>query len=332
MLRSSNRSQEGLSVRHRNARTTLVVRKEIYELVEAGVAKSAVARRYGVSRQTVHKWWKRYVEGDRELRDRSSRPRRMPRLTAPARVAQVLEVRRRTGDGPAVIAGKLGMAWSTVWKILRREGVSRLPRQPRPPVVRYERARPGELLHIDVKKLPRIGAVPGHRVTGDRTNKNRQATSGRGYDYVFVAIDDRTRVAFAWTYDTETAIDSVDFLKRCYRWYASLGIDIERVITDNGVGFKNLWKATCADLGITPKYTRPRRPQTNGKAERFIRTMLAGWAYADVYHSNGERLAALPSWVDAYNTQRYHTATRSTPWQRALSDLATVNNVCEHYT
>lgn len=316
---------------HRNARTTFRVRREMVNAARFGMPIAEVARRFGVSRPTVYKWLERWRRGE-SLRDRSSRPRRMPRLTPAAVAARVLAMRAASGDGSAVIAGKLGMAWSTVWKILRRAGVNRLPRQPRPPVVRYERDRPGELVHIDVKKLPRIGTVPGHRVTGDRSNKHRKATSGSGYDYMFVAVDDRSRVAFAWNYDTETGPDSVDFLKRCYRWYSSIGIDIERVITDNGVGFKRLWKAACADLGITPKYTRPYRPQTNGKAERFIRTMLAGWAYADVYQNNGERLAALPSWIDAYNTQRYHTATRSTPWQRAQSDLAAVNNLCEHYT
>jgi transposase InsO family protein len=316
---------------HRNARTTVRVRREMVNAVRFGMPVAEVARRFGVSRPTVYKWLDRWRRGA-SLEDRSSRPRRMPRMTPQLIADWVIALREATGDGPAVIAGKLGMAWSTVWKILRRAGKSRLPRQPRPPVVRYERSRPGELVHVDVKKLPRIGAVPGHRVTGDRTNQHRKATSGSGYDYVFVAIDDRTRVSFAWIYDAENALNAVDFLHRAHAWYRANGIRIERVLTDNGVGFKNDWKAACGGLGIAPKYTRPYRPQTNGKAERLIRTMLAGWAYASVYLSNSERVSALAAWIDAYNTRRYHTGIRTTPWQRAQADLAAVNNVCEHYT
>jgi len=149
---------------------------------------------------------------------------------------------------------------------------------------------------------------------------------------VHVAIDDRSRVGFAWIYDAENADTATDFAMRLHSWYSELGFDIKRVITDNGKGFKTAWRQTWADLGVAVKYTRPYRPQTNGKAERFIRTMLAGWAYADVYHGNTERRSALPHWLDAYNTQRYHTSRKTTPWQRAASDLAHVNNVRGHYS
>lgn len=316
---------------HRNARTTIRVRFELVQAIEGGMPVASAARMCGTSRQTAYKWLWRFRAGE-PLTDRSSRPRRMPRLT-PASVSDlVVAMRRRTGDGPAVIAGKLGMAWSTVYKILRRAGMSRLPRQPKPPVVRYEHKLPGDLIHIDVKRLARIGAVPGHRVTGDRSNQHRKATSGSGYDYVHVAIDDRSRVGFAWIYDAENADTAADFALRVHSWYSELGFDIKRVITDNGKGFKTLWRDTWADLGVSVKYTRPYRPQTNGKAERFIRTMLAGWAYADVYHGNTERCSALPKWIDAYNTQRYHTSCKTTPWQRAATDLQAVNNVRGHYT
>ena len=256
----------------------------------------------------------------------------MPRLTGAQLSDLILEARRQTGFGPAVLAGYLGIAASTIWKVLKRAGVSRLPRAPREPIRRYERERPGELLHVDVKKLARIGPVPGHRITGDRSNKNKLATTGRGYDYVQVAIDDRTRVAHAVLMPSERSEDVIAALRQSVDWFARNGIRIERVITDNGTAYKQRWRNACADLGIAPKYTRVGRPQTNGKAERLIRTMLAEWAYRPIYDSNATRCNALPHWLDQYNTRRYHTSTRSTPWQRALSDLAAVNNVCEHYT
>ena len=317
---------------HRNARTTVRVRSELVEMVKRGLSVASAAAACGMSRQTAYKWLKRHASGE-GLEDRSSRPRRMPRLSGPAVVALVLGERQRTGDGPAVIAGRLGLVRSTVWNILRRAGVSRLPREPKEPIVRYERARPGELLHIDIKRLPRIGSVPGHRATGDRRTTNRKAQKGTGYTYVHVAIDDRTRLKYVEELNTQQAVDAVAFLRRAYSWYASMGIRIERTLTDNGPCYRSDdWQAACIRLRIKPRYTRAYRPQTNGKAERAIRTMLAGWAYGPTYQNNNERSSSLTAYVDWYNTRRYHTAINATPWQRAASDLQAVNNLSEHYS
>jgi transposase InsO family protein len=230
-----------------------------------------------------------------------------------------------------MLAGYLGIAASTIWKILRRAGISRTPRAPREPVRRYERARPGELVHVDVKKLGRIGAVAGHRITGDRRSHARVATAGRGWDYIQVVIDDRTRLSHAVIMPDETTVSCAEAFEQSAKWFADNGIRIERAMTDNGAPYKKRWREALQRLGAEPRYTRPYRPQTNGKAERFIRTMLREWAYVSAYNGNTERCSALPKWLDHYNTRRYHTSCKSTPWQRATSDLATVNNVRGHY-
>jgi transposase InsO family protein len=256
----------------------------------------------------------------------------MPRLSDPQLVELVLAARRETGLGPAMLTGHLGMPSSTIHKILRRGGVSRQPRPERAPVVRYERERPGELVHVDVKKLSRIGSVPGHRITGDRTNMNRKATSGRGYDLVQVMIDDRTRLAHAVIMPDETSDSCIAAFEQSAAWFAKNGIRIERAMTDNGAPYKKRWREALQRLGIETRYTRPYRPQTNGKAERLIQTLLREWAYAGAYPGNAARCAALPRYLDHYNTRRYHTSCKSTPWQRAASDLAAVNNVRGHYS
>jgi transposase InsO family protein len=283
----------------------------------------------------------------------------MPQLT-PAVIEQiVLDARREMGLGPAMLQGHLGIASSTIHKILARAGVSRPPRPERAAVVRYERERPGELVHVDVKKLPRIGSVPGHRVTGDRSNQHRIATSGRGYDWVQVMIDDRSRLTHAVIMDEETSTSCIAAFEESAAWFAKNGIRIERAMTDNGTAYKKRWRealqglgieieriltdngscyrgvvhaVACRRLGIKHLRTRPYRPQTNGKAERFIQTLLREWAYTSPFNSNAARCAALPRYLDHYNTRRYHTSCKSTPWQRAASDLAAVNNVRGHYS
>lgn len=316
---------------HRNARTTVRVRIELCRMIESGVPVARAAARCGTSRQTAYKWLRRWRAGDRQLLDRSSRPRRMPRLTPPQVAKIVLEARRETGLGPAMLGGYFGLAASTVHKILRRAGKSRLLRQEREPANRYERERPGELVHVDVKKLPRIGVVPGHRVTGDRSNQHRKATSGRGYDYVQICIDDRTRLKHAVIMDDETSASCIAAFEQSRTWFERNGIRIERVMTDNGSPYKKRWREALQAHGIQARYTRPYRPRTNGKAERAIRTMLAEWAYVRPYNGNAARRAALPRYLDHYNTRRYHTSCKSTPWQRAASDLARVNNVRGYY-
>jgi transposase InsO family protein len=297
----------------------------------AGWSLRQIGDRFGVSHETARRWAQRFAVGE-SLQDRSSRPRRMPRLTPPAVARVVLEARRETGLGPAMLQGYLGMAGSTIHKILRRAGVSRPPRVPREPARRYERARPGELVHVDVKKLPRIGTVPGHRVTGDRRTSHAKATSGAGYDYVQVCIDDRTRLSHAVLMEDETTVSCVAAFEASAAWFARNGIRIERVMTDNGSGYKKRWREAIQALGMQTRYTRPYRPQTNGKAERLIQTLLREWAYGPTYHGNAARCAALPGYLDHYNTRRYHTSCKSTPWQRAASDLARVNNVRGHYS
>jgi transposase-like protein len=245
---------------HANAVLSRRQRERLVRLVLAGTTISAAALVVGCSRQTASKWVGRARRGE-GLDDRPSRPRRSPRRTPPAVERAVLRARAELGLGPHPLGWALGLAASTVHAILRRHGCSRLkPRLPRGEVVRYERERPGELLHVDVKKLGRIVRV-GHRVTGDR----RDRTRGAGWQYVFAAIDDATRLGFARIYADESADSALAFLDACERFYGAHGIRIERVLTDNGTCFKRRWGEGCELLGIAVRKTRPYRPQTNGK-------------------------------------------------------------------
>jgi transposase InsO family protein len=292
----------------------------LVSLVAAGSTITAAAVLVGCSRQTASKWVGRARRGE-GLADRSSRPHRSPRRTPAAVERQVLEARAELSLGPHPLGWKLGLAASTVHAILRRHGRSRLRRPDRGPVVRYERERPGELLHVDVKKLGRIIA-PGHRVTADRSI----AAHGKaGWLYVFAAIDDATRLGFARAYADETTGSALAFLSECERFYGGHGIKIERVLTDNGKCFKRQWQDGCAQLAIKAKRTRPYRPQTNGKVERFIRTLLEIWAYAYPYNHERERAAALDPAL-AYNRFRRHRALDGqTPLQR-VNNLSGTNS------
>jgi transposase InsO family protein len=233
---------------------------------------------------------------------------------------RVLAARRELRAGPHVLGWALGLAASTVHAILVRHGVSRLRPRVREQVVRYQRERPGELVHVDVKKLGRILA-PGHRVTGDRSRRARRA----GWLFLFVAIDDCTRLGFARLYPDETADSALAFLAKLVRFYAGQGITVERVLTDNGTCFKRRWAAACETHQIGVRKTRPYRPQTNGKAERFIRTLLERWAYAYTYDHEDERTATLPPALEAYNRFRPHRALGGqTPLQR-VNDLSGTN-------
>ena len=222
-----------------------------------------------------------------------------------------------------MIGWTLGVAASTVHAVLRRHGRSRLAStQPVGEIVRYERSRPGELVHVDIKKLGRI-IRPGHRVTGDRST---QAKGKAGWQYLFVAIDDHSRLGFAAVYPDETSESAIGFLAQLVRFYGRHGIQVERVLTDNGVCFKRRWADACNAHGITVKKTRAYRPQTNGKAERFIRTLLERWAYAYTYTHESERLAALPPTLDFYNRFRPHRALHG------LTPLQRVNNLPGTYS
>jgi transposase InsO family protein len=282
---------------------------------------AAAAAIVGCSRQTGSKWVNRHRRGE-GLEDRSSRPNRSPRRSPELVEQAVLRARRELQAGPHVIGWATGVAASTVHAILRRHGCSELkPRLPRAAIVRYEREWPGELVHVDVKKLGRI-VRPSHRVTGDRRDRNR----GAGWQYLFVAIDDATRLGFGRIYPDETADSALAFLAACERFYAHHGVQIERVLTDNGTCFKRRWQLACERFGIGVRKTRPYRPQTNGKAERFIRTLLEGWAYAYSYTNEIERATQLPDALDSYNRSRpHHALGGQTPLQR-------VNDLSGNYT
>jgi transposase InsO family protein len=298
---------------HANAALSRRQRERLVRLVFAGATITTAAVVVGCSRQTASKWVARARRGE-GLADRSSRPHRSPRRT-PAWVEQaVLRARLELRLGPHELGWRLGLAASTVHAILRRHGRSRLL-QPvdRGVIVRYERERAGELLHIDCKKLGRI-IRPGHRVTGDRS---KRAKGKAGWLYLFVAIDDATRLGYARLYTDETAASAISFLNACVSFYASHGIKIERVLTDNGTCFKRRWREACDRDEIGVRKTRPYRPQTNGKAERFIRTLLERWAYAYPYEHERDRGAALPATIDFYNRYRPHRALGGqTPLQR----------------
>ena len=300
---------------HANARTCPHSRRLAVDRVEGeGWTLAAAAEAAGVSVRTVSKWLRRYrVEGEQGLLDRPSAPVSVPLRTDEARVALIAALRRLRMTG-AEIAETLGMPASTVSGILTRIGLGKLWRlEPAEPPNRYERKRPGELVHVDVKKLGRIGQ-PGHRVNGDR----RTRTRGIGWEYVHVAIDDATRLVYVEVLDDEKAVTAAGFLRRAVAHFASFGIRVERVMTDNGSAYRaTIHALACKALGIKHLRTRPYRPRTNGKAERFIRTMLGGWAYGAIYRDSDERRRALPGWLDFYNRRRPHRSLgRQTPTER----------------
>jgi transposase InsO family protein len=298
---------------HANAALSRRQRERLVDLVLAGATVSAAALVVGCSRQTASKWVGRARRGE-GLADRSSRPHRSPRRTPAAVEQAVLQARVELRLGPHELGWALGLAASTVHAILRRHQQSRLvPPVDRTMIIRYQRERAGELLHIDCKKLGRI-ISPGHRVTGDRS---KRARGKAGWIYLFVAIDDATRLGFARLYPDETAASAIAFLRACTRFYAQHGIRIERVLTDNGACFKHRWREACDRHRIAVRKTRPYRPQTNGKAERFIRTLLERWAYPYTYANERERTAALTPMIDFYNRYRPHRALGGqTPLQR----------------
>jgi transposase InsO family protein len=301
---------------HANAALSLKGRRRLCRaVVEQERTLTEAAEAAGVSVRCARKWVARYrVEGELGLRDRSSAPRSIPHRTSEHRIEAIAALRRLRFTGPE-IAEILGMALSTVSGILTRIGMGKLGRLGLEPARRYERERPGELIHIDVKKLGRIVGGAGHRVTGQRrhhTNRTvapytqRRAT---GWEFVHVAIDDATRLAYAEVLTDETGPTAVAFLRRAIAFYARHGITVQAVLTDNGGAYISAVHAVaCRLLRIKHLRTRPRRPQTNGKAERFIRTLLAGWAYGAIYRTSTERTAALDGWLWQYNHQRRHSA------------------------
>jgi len=313
---------------HANARSCPKSRLEMVRRFLAGRSRECLAGEFAVSTRTVSKWVARYrAEGELGLLDRSSAPHRV-RRTDPGRVEAITALRRLRFTGPE-IAELLDMPLSTTSAILTRAGMGRLGRLGLEPAQRYQRARPGELIHIDVKKLGRIHGGAGKRATGRQRNpvivrgardglKHRQT----GWEYVHVAIDDATRLAYAEVLADEKAPTTIGFLRRAERFFARHGFRVQRLLTDNGPAYRSALHAlACRQLGIRHLRTRPRRPQTNGKAERFIRTMLDGWAYGAIYASSTERTAALDGWLWHYTHHRRHQAIGRQPPIQRLNNL-----------
>ena len=327
---------------HANARLTVHGRAELVRRVlEQGRPVAHVVVELNISRATGYKWLARWrAEGPAGLLDRPSRAHRLPGKTPPAREAQVLALRRTRKLGPARIGPLVGLAPSTVHAVLRRHGMHRLAWLDRPPgalVRRYERARPGELVHVDVKKLGVIRAGGGWRAHGrgstqDHHSRSEQNAGRRvGYDYVHCAIDDHSRLAYAEIHPDEAAATCAGFLRAAATWFAAHGIArIERVMTDNALAYRrsHAWRAALTDLGAQARFTAAYRPQTNGKAERFNRTLADEWAYVRPFDSSTDRAAALPGWLHTYNHHRSHTALGGAP---PISRTA-VSNGGGHYT
>jgi transposase InsO family protein len=301
---------------HGNAALSWSGRRELARrVVEQGWTLTAAAEAAGVSVRCARKWVGRYREGDRQLLDRSSAPRRVANRTDPARVAVIVKLRRLRMTA-AEIAQTLGMPLSTVSGILTRLSVGRLGRLGLEPAVRYERSRPGELVHIDVKKLGRIVGGAGWRVRGGRQHRNPVITDAAGkprrtvgYEYVHIAVDDHSRLAYAEVLPDEKATTAAGFLRRAVAFYRRYGIRVEAILSDNGGAYISVVHAlACRHLQIKHLRSRPYRPQTNGKAERFIRTLIAGWAHGAIYRSSDERTAALDGWLWHYNHRRRHSA------------------------
>jgi transposase InsO family protein len=294
----------------------------VRSVIQGGLSKAAAARQFNTTPKTVAKWVERFSEeGADGLRDRSSRPLSLPSQTAPATCALVETLRRQRYTGKQ-IAAEVSVSSATVSRILRRLGLNRMrDLEPAEPVRRYEREHPGELIHIDIKKLGKFNRI-GHRITGDRTGQSN--ARGIGWEFVHVCIDDASRIAFSRVMKDEKKASAVAFLKAAVAYYASLGVTIERVMTDNGSCYRSkAFAKACKKLGLKHLRTRPYTPRTNGKAERFIQTSLREWAYARAYNTSDQRAAELPRWLHRYNWHRPHGGIKS---QTPISRLGLTGN------
>ena len=299
---------------HKNARSCPASRLLLVRRILGGMPLTRAASAAGVSKRTAFKWKKRFAEaGEAALVDRSSRPFRMPRQAHWDRIQETLRLRHRRHTGPE-IAVRVGLSTATVARILGRHGLSRLKSlEPKEPDRRYQRDRPGELIHIDIKKLGRFSCV-GHRITGNR----RQNSHGMGWEFVHVAIDDASRMAYAEVLPNQRSPSSVAFLRRSLAWFQNRGIRVESVMSDNGSCYvSRSFKTACQKLQLRHLRTRPYRPRTNGKAERFIQTLLREWAYKKPYATSIQRADRLPPYLNHYNLRRPHAAlNKRTPAQR----------------
>jgi transposase InsO family protein len=301
---------------HKNARMTPIGRERLVQAVVGGQTPETAARAAGVCPRTVRKWVARFkAEGRAGLMDRSSTHKRLYRPTPAAIVEQVEALRRQRFTGTQ-IAANLAISPATVSRILRRRGLNRMrDLEPAEPVRRYEREHPGDMIHIDIKKLGRFDKI-GHRITGDRTGQSN--SRGVGWEFVHVCIDDHSRVAFSQILPDEKAESAVSFLKAAVAYYKSLGVTVTRVMTDNGSCYKAFdFRDACQEIGLKHKRTKPYTPKTNGKAERFIQTALREWAYAQAYPTSDRRAEELPHWLHRYNWHRPHGGIKSqTPISR----------------
>nr|WP_222132339.1 IS481 family transposase [Pseudonocardia sp. C8] len=305
---------------HRNAPLTPTGRLRLARcVVDDGWPVRRAAERFQVAHTTAARWAGRYRhDGEQAMDDRSSRPHRSPQRTSRAVEDEVLRLRDEHKIGPGRIAGRVPVAASTVHQVLRRHHrpiLAACDRATGEPVRRYEHPRPGELVHVDVKKLGRIPEGGGHRVLGRAAGRGNQARAcGGGYLFLHTALDDHSRLAYTETLADEKAATCAAFLRRAQAWFTGHGVTIERVLTDNAWSYrKNTWQQVCTDLGIARRFTRPWRPQTNGKVERYHRTLLDEWAYQQPYHSERERQRTFADWLDWYNFHRPHTAIHGAP-------------------
>jgi transposase InsO family protein len=295
---------------HKNAPLTPKGREAmVRSVLEKGLSKAAAARQFNTTSKTVAKWVGRFrAEGVDGLRDRSSRPLSLPSQTAPATCAAIEVLRRQRYTGKQ-IAAEVSVSAATVSRVLRRLGLNRLSAlEPAEPVRRYEREHPGEMIHIDIKKLGKIDGI-GHRITGDRRGQSNRRSRGQGlgWEFVHVAIDDASRIAFAKVMPNEKKRSATAFLKAALAYYASLGVQIQRVMTDNGSCYRSFaFRRACRRFGLKHIRTKPYTPKTNGKAERFIQTCLREWAYAQAYCHSRQRTEQLPCWLHRYNWHRPH--------------------------
>jgi len=318
---------------HRNAKLGLAGRYALVSAVEGGLSLKQAAACFNVSPATAHRWWHRWLDSSEEARrslsclfDRSSRPRCSPRQLAPELAERICACRRETGWGPRLVAGATGFAHSTVWKVLKRAGISRPPRAVREPANRYEWPCPGDLLHMDTSRYARF-LRPGHRVTGDRSQQSRRwmrPEARIGYEYAHAIVDDHTRLAYVELHDDEKAATVTGFVERALAFFADHGILAKRLMTDNGFSYvKNgSLRELLAEHDIQHLKTAPYRPRTNGKVERFHQTMGREWAYGLAYRSSRHRAAALPHWLNHYNRTRPHSSLGDRP------PISRVHNVC----
>jgi transposase InsO family protein len=318
---------------HRNAKLGLAGRYALVRAIESGMTLKGAAAAFSVSPATAHRWWHRWLDGGEQARrtlsclfDRSSRPGRSPKQLAPELEAAICACRRQTGWGPRLVAGATGFAHSTVWKVLRRAGISRPPRRVKEHANSYEWPCPGDLLHMDVSRYARF-LRPGHRVTGDRSQQSRnwmRPEARVGYDYAHAVVDDHSRLAYVELHDDEKAATVTGFLARALAFYDEHGIVAKRLMTDNAFAYihNRSLRALLAQHRIRHLTTKPYRPRTNGKVERFHQTMAREWAYGLAYRSHRHRNRALPHWLDHYNQRRPHSSLRDRP------PISRVHNVC----